>query len=203
MCNNFEIMNKILPLVFLMPLLILQSCASFDKKVINPYPLNKHNVYELNGLYEIVQIDYDSVYKKYSKKMWGWNNFFKEIDRKRIKDTLHLDSLKSYKFELEVLNKNKIKISYIENETVFRERIQKTRLKKDGYLYLKNKNTRFILVPYIAGAIDVKRTRLGKNINGNLIFDYSNHRSGAFLIIAFLNSRTSKNRLEYRKMTKT
>lgn len=193
-------MNKTTLFLFLTSSLLLQSCASFDKNVMNSYKLDKSNVEELNGLYEIVQIDYDSVYKKYNKNLWVRNNFYKQIDRKLLKDTLHLDSLKSYKFGLEIIKENKIKVSYIENDTVFRERILKTKLKKDGYLYLKNKNTKCILVPFIAGALDVNKIRLGKNINGNLIFDYSNNRSGAFLFIIFLDSRTRKERLEYKKI---
>ncbi|WP_452233022.1 hypothetical protein [Lacinutrix sp. MEBiC02595] len=185
---------------FLIPILILQSCATFDKNLTNLSPLKKSNLSELDGLYEIAQIDYDTVFKKFKQQMWTGNNFLEEIDRKLIKDTLHLDSLKTYKFGLKMINEKKIKISYIENNKVFRERILKTRLKKDGYLYLKNKNTGFLLIPYLAGAIDIKRTRLSKSENGNLIFDYSNHRSGAFLIIAFLDGTTWKNRLEYKKI---
>jgi hypothetical protein len=185
---------------FLIAFSLLQSCASFDKDLTNPPPLNEKNLSDLNGVYEIKQIDYDTVFKKFDQQMWTGNNFLKEIDRKLIKDTLHLDSLKSYKFGLKVLNKRNIKISYIENDTVFRERILKAKLKKDGYLYLKNKNIGFLLVPYIAGGIDIKRTRLSKSKNRNLVFDYSHHRSGAFLIIAFLDGRTWKNRLEYKRI---
>lgn len=185
---------------YLIIFLLLQSCASFDKDLTNPYPLNERNLSELDGIYEIRQVDYDTVFKKFNRQMWTGNNFLKEIDRKLIKDTLHLDSLKNYKFGLKVLNKKKVRISYIENDTIFRERTLKAKLKKDGFLYLKNKNTGFILVPYIAGAIDIKRTRFGKSEDGNLIFDYSNHRSGAFLIIGFLDGRTLKNRLEYKRI---
>ncbi|MFC0605863.1 hypothetical protein [Winogradskyella pulchriflava] len=185
---------------FLTTLLLFQSCASFDNDLTNPYPLNESNLSELDGIYEIKQVDYDTVFKKFNQQMWTGNNFLEEIDRKLIKDTLHLDSLKNYKFGLKVLNKKKIRISYIENDTIFRERMLKAKLKKDGFLYLKNKNTGFLLVPYIAGAIDIKRTRLSKSEDGNLIFDYSHHRSGAFLIIAFLDGRTWKNRLEYKRI---
>ena len=185
---------------YLITFLLLQGCASFDKDLTNPYPLNESNLSELDGVYDIKQIDYDTAFKKFDRQMWTGNNFLPEIDRKLIKDTLHLDSLKNYKFGLKVLNKKRVRISYIENDTVFRERTLNAKLKKDGFLYLKNKNTGFLLVPYIAGAIDIKRTRLSKSENENLILDYSNHRSGAFLILAFLDGRTWKNRLEYKRI---
>ncbi|OBX26445.1 hypothetical protein A9996_05275 [Gelidibacter algens] len=150
--------------------IIIQSCASFDKKLINPNSLNKRNLTELNGRYGIVHLEFDSISKEYKKQIWTYNNFFKEIDRKLIKDTLKLDSLKTYTFNLKVISPKKIKIDYIENGKIFKERILKTKLKKDGYLYLKNKNVQFLLVPYIAGALDVKKTRFTKSKNGNLIF---------------------------------
>ena len=108
--------------------------------------------------------------------------------------------MKTYSFDLKVLNPKKLKVSYLENGEIFRERILKTKLKKDGYLYLKNKNVGFLLVPYIAGAIDIKRTRLTKSENGNIVFDVVNHRSGAFLIVVFLDGRTWKYRQEYQQI---
>lgn len=159
--------------------------------------MTKSNLSDLNGVYSIVQVGYDSINKKYNRSTWVYQNFLKEIDRNLLKDTLQLDSLKYYDFELKVLNESELKIKYLENDQVFRERTLKTKLKKDGYLYLKNKNIGFVLVPYIAGAIDVKKGRLGLTDNGTLLFDYAHHRSGALMIIAFLDGRTWKGRLAY------
>lgn len=181
--------------------LILQSCASFDKDLKNPNLLNKNNISDLNGLYQITEIDYDSTYyNKNNRQIWMYNNFLKEIDRKLLKDSLNIDSLKSYQFGIKILNKKKVEIKYIENNNIIRIREIKTKLKNDGYLYLKNKNLGFILIPYIAGAIDIKRTRFTKSENGNLIFDVSNHTSGAILLFGFLDGTTRKYRLEYKKI---
>src|SRR5690606_8916872 len=124
-------------LFFTLTLLMLQSCASFDKSQTNPFPLTENNLSDLDGTYEIVQIDYDSVFKEYKRQVWVWNNFLTDIDRKLLKDTIYIDSSKNYKFGLKVLSPRKIKVIYIENDTVFRERILKAKLKNDGYLYLK------------------------------------------------------------------
>ena len=180
--------------------IFFQSCASFDKELINPNPLNKENLSVLNGQYDIIPFKIDTISNDYKNQYWIYNNFLTEIDRKLLKDTLKIDSQKSYSFDLKVLNPNRIKINYLENGKVFRERVLKTELKKDGYLYLKNKNVGFLLVPYIAGAIDIKKTRITKSENGNLIFDVANHRSGSFLIIVFLNGKTWKYRQEYKKI---
>lgn len=177
--------------------LLFQRC-SFKKDLTNPYPLNKQNLVELNGRYEVVDSKFDSLQGK--RQIWMYNNFFREIDRKLLKDTLKLDSSETYSCELEIIDSKNLKINYLKNETIIRTRTLKTKLKKDGYLYLKNRNTVFILVPYIAGALDVKKIRLTRSTEGNLLFDVVNHRSGAFLIVAFLDGRTWKYRNEYREV---
>jgi len=196
--RNRTIFNLILILVIL-----FQSCASFDKELINPNPLNKDKLSELDGRYGIVHNKFDSIliYKEenYNRQIWNSNNFLTEIDRKLIKDTLEIDTLKTYAFDLKVLSPKRIKIEYIENGKVFRKRILKTKLKRDGYLYLRNKNTQFMLVPFLAGAIDIKKTRLTKSDSGILIFDVAHFRYGAALIIIG-DTRTWKYRQEYERI---
>ncbi len=188
--------KQILLITIIISTLYFQSCASFKKNLINQNPLTEKTLTDLNGKYGISNSKADSVSNNY----WVYNNFLTEIDRKLLKDTLQFDTLKTYHVELKVLNKKKLKISYLENSIIFRERIIKTKLKSDGYLYLKNKNVGFLFVPYIAGAIDIKKTRLTTSKNGNLIFDIANHRSGAFLIFIFLDGQTRKYRYEYNKL---
>lgn len=195
--------NKTTLYIILILVILFQSCASFDKELINPNPLNRENLTELNGRYGIVHNKFDSIYinkeSNYNRQIWNSNNFLTEIDRKLIKDTLEIDTLKTYALDLKVLSPKRIKINYIENGKVFRERILKTKLKSDGYLYLRNKNTQFILVPLIAGVIDIKKTRITKSDNGTLIFDVANFRYGTALIIIG-DTRTWKYRQEYEQI---
>ena len=174
--------------------LLFSSCAF--QKDINTNRVTLNTLEGLNGKYSINALNEDSKVKKY----WMYNNFLNELDRKLLIDTFHIDSNKTYKVKLEVLNKHELKIDYLENDKSIRERILKIRLRKDGYLYLKNKNIGFILVPYLAGALDIKKTRLSTTVDGDLIFDVVNHRSGAFMIIAFLDGRTWKYRKIYPKV---
>jgi len=97
------------------------------------------------------------------------------------------------------LSSKRIKIEYIENGKVFRERILKTKLKRDGYLYLRNKNTQFMSIPFLAGAIDIKKARLTKSDNRSLIFDVANFRNGSALIIIG-DTRIWKYRQEYERI---
>ncbi|WP_157263920.1 hypothetical protein [Pedobacter sp. Leaf176] len=175
--------------------LVYSGCVTFEKNLINPYPLNAANVKKLNGVYDIKERKPDSVTQKY----WMYNNFLTEIDRKLMADTFKLDSFKRYKFELLVLDGSHLQINYIENEQIIKERILNTSLRKDGYMYLKNKNLGFLLVPYLAGGIDIKKTRLTISPDGDLIFDVVHHRSAAIFFIMFLDGRTWHYRNEYKK----
>lgn len=190
-------MKRFILLIITSILIFLFQQCSFKKDLTNPQPLNKKNLSEINGHYEIVESDFDSLQGK--RQIWTSNNFLKEIDRKLLKDTLKLDSTKNYYFDLEVIDSKNLRINYIEEDKIIRTRTLKTKLKKDGYLYLKNKNIGFWLVPYVAGALDIKKSRLTRSATGNLLFDVVNHRSGAFLIIAFLDGRTWKYRDEYKR----
>tara|TARA_R110002073_G_scaffold115037_1_gene252505 strand:+ start:596 stop:1204 length:609 start_codon:yes stop_codon:yes gene_type:complete len=196
--RNITAFNLILILA-----VFFQSCASFDKELINPNPLNKEKLTELNGRYGIVHNEFDSIHidkeHNYNRQIWNSNNFLTEIDRKLIKDTLEIDTLKTYAFNLKVLSPKRIKIDYIENGKVFRERILKTKLKRDGYLYLRNKTTQIMLFPLIYGAFDIKKTRISKSDNGNLLFDVANFRYGGALIIIG-DTRTWKYRQEYERI---
>ncbi|WP_312136284.1 hypothetical protein [Sphingobacterium sp.] len=177
--------------------IIFQSCVSFES-TFNPYKLDKHNLNQLDGIYEINHAGYNSKYVKANNSYTSYSeNFFKEIDRHLLRDTLKIDSSKNYKLGLKVLSDKLIKIDYIQDDSVFRSRTLKTKLKKDGYLYLKNKNIGIRLIPYLLGGIDIKKSRITLSKEKNLVFDYSQHVSGAFLFLIFLDGETSKRRLEY------
>lgn len=191
-------MKKILLLLIVVT--CLTNCAVYDKNLNNTNPLDKENIHQLNGQYHITEIGIDSVNQVYHSQMWTENNFLKEIDRKLLKDTLQLDSMKKYTVALKIINEKKLKITYLENDIVFRERFLKIKLKKDGYLHLKNKNIGFVLVPYIFGAVDVKRTRLTLDKDENLVFDVYNHRSGAIGGVGFLSGNTQRYRRLYQKI---
>lgn len=78
--------------------------------------------------------------------------------------------------------------------------ILKVRLKKDGYLYLKNKNVGFFGVPYIFGALDIKKSRITIGKDKYLVVDFAKHRSAAALLIIELNFRNKNYRKKYERI---
>ena len=101
-------MKKII--LVLLVAICLTNCAAFDKNLTNSNQLQKNNLATLNGQYHITEIGFDSVSKKYHSQLWTRTNFLREIDRKLLKDTLQIDSMKQYSFALKVIHKKKIKI---------------------------------------------------------------------------------------------
>lgn len=184
--------NIVLIGIFSLSALIFQSCATFNSGFEKG--ANDFNITALNGKYSIIPIVEDSIEAKY----WIRNNFFYEIDRSLLRDTLNLDTLNSYQVEIEIINDSRMQVNYIENDIITRTRTIKTKLKDDGFLYLKNKNIGFIWIPFILGALDVNRSRITTDNKGNLIMDVSNFRGGAALLIIFLDWGNTK----YRKIFK-
>ncbi|WP_139062402.1 hypothetical protein [Aquimarina megaterium] len=175
---------KILVLIFI---LSLSNCASFPKNKINRTFLNTQNIKSLNGEFSIVAKEADSV----SKKHWVYNNFFKEVNRDRLKDRLKddliLSPLKTYSFRIGILSEKSIKISFIENNESIKELVCEYKLKNDGYLYLKNRNLKLVGIPYIMGRLDIKKMRITLDKKNNLITEVAEHNSGAGLLVMFLN----------------
>ena len=172
------------------------SCATFNKKIVNPTRLDKSNLEVLNGTYSIASTQSDSISDAVGYKDWYYHNFFKEIDRKLIKDTLVLDSTKVYAFRLQVQSHKSLQIEYLVNDSVFRKRTIKTKITRDGYLKLKNKNIQLLMVPYVFGVLDIKRTRVTIDAAQNLLFEASGSLSGGFVLMmggnSYINRKTYK-----------
>lgn len=186
-----------IPIIFT---IVLQSCVTFKEGLKNSNPINEDFIKSINGTYQVWDLDKNNWKLLKPTDVWIYNDFFHEIDRKLLKDTLPDDKTITRKFQLEVINKNKLRINYIKDDQVIRTRIIKTKLENDGYLYLKNKNVGFVLVPFLVGAIDVKKTRIGLNEDGNLIFDVANYRGGALFFIIFLSWQNTAYRKTYQRI---
>lgn len=179
--NHLKI-NQLNKLLYLFTIIVVtSSCASFPKDSSIEFQLTKSNITKLNGVFK------NEVLLNLFDEDLDERTFLKEIDRKLIKDTLVFTKSWDYKFRLQVLNSRQTQIQYIENNKIIRTRIIRSKIGKDGFLYLKNKNTKFLMLPYIFGALDVKKVRLSINKDKDLVLEAVQHRSGAALLIVFLS----------------
>lgn len=171
----------------------LTSCASYGRKHENPSFLNSKNIAKVEGTYNAKTIK-DSI--RFSTGEWHvyHHNFLRTLDRNLWRDTLKIDTTSDYSFKLVMKPPSAIHISYIKNDTVFREQVLKTKFTKKGYLQLKNKNLKFVGLPYIFGAHDQKRIRLTVDADNNLIVDKAEGSYGAIFLI-FGGSSSFRQRL--------
>lgn len=97
-------------LIYLLLLLLLQSCAVFRGEPYEVQNLNSSNIESINGRYEISSQEY----QKRSNDV-DYHNLFRELDRKVLRDTLELDIYANYCIELEIVSKDKLNINYLED----------------------------------------------------------------------------------------
>lgn len=186
-------------LFILVVIVISSSCAPFQHTVENPTRLQKQTIAKLNGTYHFRSQFIDSLHGE--GRGWRYNqNFFNELDRKLLKDTLVLDSTGQYAFQLTMENSKRMQVNFIKDDTIFCKRSFKTKLTKDGYIKLKNKNFQVVLLPYVLGFIDVKRVRFTVDADRNLVFDVGEHRSGGAFIVMF-DGRNYKYRRTYNRIS--
>jgi len=112
------------------------------------------------------------------------------LDRKLLFNTLILDTLKFYKVELNLLSPKRLEAIYYADDIIFDIKSFKVKSKNDDFLYLKNKNTKFVLIPYLLGRIDIQRARLAINEDGDLVFDASTFTNGAGLFVIGLHAKS-------------
>ena len=175
----------------------LFSCASFSKQALVS-PIKQGNPDRLNGTYAIIaQQDSDE-----NSSDGAYFNVIEKLDRKyakNLRDSVVRYGTDSYFVRLNILNDKQTRIDFMKNETVRRTLSVKSKLKKDGFLYIKNRHLRWKGLPYVFGFLDKKRIRIGVDVNEDLIVDESHHSSLGFLIL-FNKIRTKRTTSTYKKI---
>ncbi len=134
--------------------------------------ISESEISKINGTFEANSSDGNTHY-----------NLVSLLNRKLLKDTLDDKPINMYKLKLKIIDKKHIEISTISEENEILNKKAYKFIKKNEYIILKNQNTKPILIPYVAGALDVTKLKLKTDENRNLTVLISQHRSGgAFLI---------------------
>ncbi|RST28285.1 hypothetical protein [Chryseobacterium lacus] len=116
------------------------------------------------------------------------------------KDTLSSDIQHYSKLEIKVNDKKYLTISLIHDiDSTKIERTYKYTVENNSYL-LKNKNTKPLLIPYIFGSLDTKKLYLSIDADNNLIINTVESRSGAVLLIGFLDWKTTQKKYVYNRI---
>lgn len=171
-----------------MPLSLVLGCASFPKKTPSPY-LNASNINDLNGKYAIKEIysgptkDTTSSWNFTDSDLGTYPTFFDELDNRFLKKAIVIDNEKRYFLGLEILNSKKIKLNFIKDGHIFKQKTIRFILKDDGYIYLCNNNFKSRGIPYIIGDFNKKRIRLTLNKDNDLLFETSEFSSGGLFLL--------------------
>jgi len=174
-------------MTFLILTLTVQSCATFPKSKANYQLSTVNNLTRINGQYK-VKAEKDSFF---DSTYIGYHNAFEKFYRgkgRSNKDTMVIDNLDKYSFEIKLFENKKVELTYLKDNISFRKLSLQYELKDDGYVYIKNKNFKILGIPYLFGSIDINKLRLS-SIDNYLIIEEVHHNSGAILLI-FGDSKT-------------
>lgn len=174
-------MKKIL---ITLSIVLCYHCSSFKETPSQYHRVGVKNINTINGSYSVfpVRSNNNLLHTANSK-------FYRKYGRKE-RDTLELQQQFNYKFNIEILNPDSLKVEIIENEKIVRTQVLKYTLKNnDGFLYIENRNTIIGGVPYLFGGIDIKKVRCTLNSENDIIIQELHHSSGALLFV-FGDSKT-------------
>jgi hypothetical protein len=188
---------KLLKQVFFLAIVMacLQCCATFSKfDVVTDLHSSKMDV----GKYQIEPISIGAIGKIHQITKLN-ENLFEELVYEAFNSnfTNQADFGRSGYVELKIASNSELAFNFFDSlgrkTTIWCEYL----LKKDGYTYLNQKNTKSWGVPYLFGVLDVNRMRMHFDHDKNLVLDVTNFRGGAFLFICFLDFGNTRYRKKF------
>lgn len=179
----------------------LQSCQSYNHKLYTKGTLNSSNTESINGEYASQPIlAVMTKFHPFPMDKHIDSSLLLSLDRSLNTNNIDYGILNHYTFSIQVFDNKRVSIKCLQGGRCLKTYDLEVQLKSDGFLYLKNRNVRPILIPFICGAIDVTKLRFSRDSEGDLIVDKTNHRSGAFLFIAFFSVSNTESRCIYKKI---
>ncbi|WP_460217933.1 hypothetical protein [Psychroserpens sp. MEBiC05023] len=156
-------------LSYLLIVLCLCSCGRIPRYKGNNFkPIS--SVKQLEGIYN----NYENDSLRYHQlSLSGKINW-----RKKHKDSSHYTSV-----QIKVLNNKRLKLDFIIDKKVTKSRIIKYRLRKNGFLKLRNQNFRISGIPLIFGEYEIAKYQLGLTHTDDLIIYGRNEEAGGILIV--------------------
>ena len=177
--------------------IFFSSCACLEKSVDNSgIFLTKSNLTLLNGKYQrkSVQIGKDSL----SVGDLYWNLFANSYSFALATDVEVLNLKSDVDFiELKVINKNKILVSYINENDTLASKIMKGKI-KNGYFEFRRK---YLIIPLIfSNVYKNSKFRIGLSNDNNLMGDYKNITLGTIIVLYPIYDNVSENDIKYNRI---
>ena len=166
--------------------IVTSSCAPFSNKITRDHSkkLTPQNMKLIEGTYEIAC--YDSYFKARSgneiiqfKKHHGRNTVNELVGSYAIDTTL----LKKLVVDVALLPNRELKFTYRDQDAIIGTTIVEMKLRRNGMLHLKNRETKITGIPLVLGSIEINRSRIGISENNDLLIHNIYHITGGFLIL--------------------
>ena len=180
-------MKKYYPILLL---ILFLSCGVYRDKQENFTKINSENVTLLNGNYSVFAERKPNV--KYPFQNYANEKFYRKYGREY--DTIKFDTISGGSFNISIANDKEINIKFIRDNQVLRKQTLKYKIKDDGFLHIKNRNTIFRGLPFIFGGIDVRKIRIALSENSELLINDVYSGYGAFLFIGDAKSWEETNK---------
>lgn len=159
--------------------LFFVSCGPFRDKQENYQKITPTNVTNLNGNYSVFAMEPNKINPYYNNAN---EKFYRKYGR-GVTDTIKFDSISGGNFKISILNEKEINFEFIKSNKTLRNQKFKYKIKDDGFLYIKNRNTIIAGIPFLFGGVDVKKVRISLSENNNLLLNDVFDSSGAALLI--------------------
>lgn len=175
-------------------MLLCSQCGSFKK---TPHAFERvytKDIHRINGVYRLVPMQVNP-----GSSQLANHKFYREYGR-NVRDTLQLDTTKQHSFRVKVLNKKFLRIAILEDTVVLRIKKLAYRLKNnDGFVYIKNENTKVSGIPYVFGGVDIRKVRITLDASANLVLqEYYRDAGGLLLVLG--GAKTSEGIFVYERV---
>ncbi len=147
----------------------LTSCTTLPKHNSSLYsePISE-NLEKLIGSYEVAPATAFEIVKDLSD--------LDPYENKGKKDS-------KYFLKISAITQNEITFSFLKNDAIVFENKFPFEIKKEKYLYLKNKNVKIDKIPMLYGGIFINRNQFSLSKTGNLVWDHAEDNCWGFLIL--------------------
>lgn len=182
--------------LLIIALVSLAGCGSFKKVPARYIAITPDNIDNLTGNYSVFSAtDTDNEFPYFNNAN---EKFYRKYGR-GVSDTIKFDTLRGGNFRISIISNKRLSVEFSRNHKKLKSQTFEYKIKKDGLLYIKNRNTIIAGVPYLFGGVDVKKVRLALSTQSDLIINDVNHSSGALLFI-FGDSKTWEYNNTYKRI---
>jgi len=150
---------KKLVLLFLV-VLLNTNCAGF-KNPTGSGNFNKNNLSEIDGTYKNISSSGTETLTEVFDRDTNIFAFLKGGDNK-------YDKIKDVKLILKIINNKRLNVKIIDSDNLLFDKNLKVKLKKDGFLYLREKQFMIEGIPFVAGGWNVQKSCFTIDKNHNL-----------------------------------